>query len=515
MEKSLFFQWVDKWFKPIALKIVETINGSKDELTYLHKTMLRKEFSTTLKWGSLSSSNTMVSADVVALDSSLPLKKRDSLNRYEGDIPKLGMKLYLNEKTMQDIGILQRTQGQENEIIRKLFGDVKKCTVGVYEALEYMFLQALSCGYTEITDEDNPGQSIRINFGHPDENKFGVSTEWSDADATPITDIEHILQVARDKGDTLRFILMDRSTWSKFRVNTQVRQLFAFSLGFNGTAIPTPNLDQVNSFMESNYKVSIQVIDRSVTFEKNGVRTTKYPWEANVVVFLTSLQVGTLTYGRLAEEDHPAKQVTYTKVDDFILLSKYHKNDPIREFTSSQALVLPVIDNVDSIYLMDVEEAQPNEDQTEGNTTITLYGETDVLRANVITALLAVNSKTKPTESMTDVELIDLVNKLSKAKEDQFKLILEIPIVNAGADTTANSATKALLGTATAADGKTISSVQWSQVSGPNTAGFSAPTALSTNATGLVTGTYVFKLTATDSDGIVASDTISVVATVS
>src|SRR5690606_18657244 len=113
---------------------------------------------------------------------------------------------------------------------------------------------------------------------------------------------------------------------------------------------------------------------------------------------------------------------------------------------------------------------------------------------------------------MTDVQLITLVNKLSNAKETALKAILEIPTVDAGANTTADSATKALVGTATAAEGKTIASIQWSQVSGPNTAGFSAPTALSTNATGLVTGVYVFKLTVTDSAGTVASDTITITA---
>ena len=100
MEKSLFAKWVDLYFKPIALKVVEKINGSKNPLTYMHLLMLRLEFSTTLKWGSLSSNNTMVSADVVAMDSSLPLKKRDAIKKYEGDIPKLGMKMYLNEKTI-------------------------------------------------------------------------------------------------------------------------------------------------------------------------------------------------------------------------------------------------------------------------------------------------------------------------------------------------------------------------------------------------------------------------------
>jgi hypothetical protein len=376
-----------------------------------------------------------------------------------------------------------------------------------------MFLQALSSGVTSITDEDNPGQEIRIDFGHPDENKFGVKIKWSDTTATPIDDIENVVSEARKNGDSISIIMMDRGTWNTFRKNTQVKENYAFSLGFTGTNVPIPNLDQVNSFMNSNYNIQIIVVDRSVTFEKNGTRTVKYPWAENAVVFLTQMQVGSLTYGRLAEEDHPAKQVDYAKVANYILLSKYHKNDPIREYTSSQALVLPVIDNMDSIYIMDSEEAEELTGQTENDATITIYDDSTVTVANLVNALLAVGIK-KANIDMTDVELITLVNALSKAKEDKLKDILEIPVVNAGSDTTSSSATKALLGTATAAGDKEIETILWSQVSGPNTAGFSAPTALSTNATGLITGTYVFKLTVTDDAGTVASDTVTVVATV-
>lgn len=511
MEKSLFSQWVDKWFKAIAQKVVEKLNGSKEPLTYFHRLMLRKEFSTTLKWGSLSSNNVMVSADVVAMDSSLPLKKRDAIKKYEGDIPKLGMKLYLNERTMADLGILQRTQGQDNEIVRKLFADVRKCTVGVWEALEFMFLQALSTGVTSITDEDNPGQAIRIDFGHPDANKYGAVTSWNDSNARPIDDINRVISKARENGDSIQYLMMDRKTFNVMRNNTQVKQLYGFSVGFVGNAIPTPNLEQLNAALIADIGVSITIVDRTVVFEKNGKRTSKKPFADDTVVFLTDMQVGTLTYGRLAEEDHPAKQVDYVKVDDFILLSKYHKNDPIREYTSSQALVLPVIDNVDSIYILST-VAHTSGAQEEGDDTINIFGDTEVLRSNLINALHQVG-KTQANDDMTDAQLVNLVNKLSKAKKLELKQILEIPIVSAGDDDTGDASTYELVGTAEAAAGKTIVSTLWTKVSGP-AATITNPDALTTNVTGLTSGTYVFKLTATDSAGTVASDTVEIVITI-
>lgn len=81
------------------------------------------------------------------------------------------------------------------------------------------------------------------------------------------------------------------------------------------------------------------------------------------------------------------------------------------------------------------------------------------------------------------------------------------PTVSAGADQLAVSTTTATLtGTATAAGSKTIVSQLWTKKSGPSSGAITSPTALSTGLTALVTGTYVFTLTATDSNGNTASD---------
>ena len=44
MEQSLFLKWLDRYFKGIVVKTVETLNGKNGgALTYLFKGMLRKE----------------------------------------------------------------------------------------------------------------------------------------------------------------------------------------------------------------------------------------------------------------------------------------------------------------------------------------------------------------------------------------------------------------------------------------------------------------------------------------
>lgn len=513
MLESLFAQWAAD-FKKIAKSIEEMVNGKKTVATYAYKEMYTPELSTDLKWQSLNVDGAQVTADIVSMDSELPLKRRGSFGTANGDIPKLGMKMKMSEKLMSDIDILKSRNVETSVLVGKIFEDTPRCIMGVHEKLEYIGLQLLSAGVSVIDDDNNVGLGVRIDLNYKTENQFGAVIPWSETGATPISDIKRVMKAAKAAGNMPTVIRMDDVTFENFANNAQVREYYGFSQNFSGsnTNIPGLDIDQANAVLKRQKLPTIIIVDRVVVHESNGLRTTLTPWAANKVVFTAAVNVGKLYYGMLAEETRQNKAITYAKSDNFILLKKWHENEPFAEFTSSQAIAIPIPNNIGGIYVLDAEEGQSIEGQTEDDATITIYDESTVTVANLVTALGKVG--VTASADMTDVQLIKLVNKLSKAKEDQLIAILEIPVVDAGANTTANSATKALLGTATAAEGKTIASLLWSQVSGPNTAGFSAPTALSTNATGLVTGVYVFKLTATDSDGIVASDTITITATV-
>lgn len=86
------------------------------------------------------------------------------------------------------------------------------------------------------------------------------------------------------------------------------------------------------------------------------------------------------------------------------------------------------------------------------------------------------------------------------------------PVANASSDKTitlpASSVT--LSGSGTDVDG-TISKYAWSKVSGPSAYKFSSTSAASTTVTALVAGTYVFRLTVTDSKSATGYDDVNVV----
>ncbi|MFT3979378.1 MAG: PA14 domain-containing protein [Ferruginibacter sp.] len=80
------------------------------------------------------------------------------------------------------------------------------------------------------------------------------------------------------------------------------------------------------------------------------------------------------------------------------------------------------------------------------------------------------------------------------------------PVANAGASQSVTTSSALLSGSGTDSDG-TIASYSWQQSSGPSTATIVNTAAASTTVSGLVNGTYIFKLTVTDNAGATGTAT--------
>jgi hypothetical protein len=420
MERTLFVEFVKKWFHALAGKITEKINDSKEPVTYLFKTMLKPELSPDLKWEALSVNNSIVAADVVAMDSPLPLKSRPSMSSANGTIPKLGMKMQKSEKLLTDIQLMRARGATETQIVQKIFEDLPRVISGIDERLEYMFLKALSTGIMLVEDSENVGAGIRVQFGYKQENTFGASIKWGNEGYNPISDIQRVIAKATEDGNVITTIALDKAAYNQIRHSDETKALYAASIGNftgNNAIIPTPT--QFNDLMADEYGLKFLIIERSVRYEKNGKQTSVKPFAKNTLVFLTTEEVGKLPYGILAEETNPVSGVEYQKVNTYILVSKYSKNDPLREFTTAQALALPVIENVDSIYILNTQEAlEVAADENENDAIITLYDE-QYNKAEVIDALNAAGIRTSP--NISDAKLIKKINELSDEAEAKVK----------------------------------------------------------------------------------------------
>lgn len=369
MIRSLFAEYVDKYFARVIGKIVEKFNGKKQESKLLHKTMLTEEYSADLKWGSTEINHSVVAADVVALDSPLPLKKRDRIGNATGDLPKIGVKYRKGEKLISDINVARARNTDEATIVSKIFDDATKCIRSMDVRKEILFRRGLSTGQCLVTEEDNDGTGVRVSYGFNEDHFFKcLASAWLEENPTPQDDIQQMFDKADEDGNVIGHVYLTKKYLDAFRKSKQGKLLAANydkQVITNEALLPVPGRSNFLEALEDEYGATFHMVEGSFKVQNpDGSEKKAEAWrEANVVGVPEEI-VGRLVYGTLAEETNPVAAVAYQKAGSHVLISKYSKTDPLEEFTAAQAICLPVIDNADGIYVLQADEQWLSVDTT-------------------------------------------------------------------------------------------------------------------------------------------------------
>mgnify|MGYP002621929854 CR=1 FL=1 len=395
MQSSLFTEIVEKYFRLVIGKITEKFNGKKEEQTLLHKTMLTEEYSADLNWGATELNHSIVAADVVSLDSSLPLKKRGKLGNATGTIAKIGVKFRKSEKQITDINVMRARGADEATVVSKIFDDAPKVVKSIDVRKEIMFQQALSTGQVLVADEsdnnsDNDGTGVRADFGYLTANKFKtLVAPWGNKVARPLDDLRQLFDKAKEDSNIIGFVYLTETYFNYMRKSMQSKLLtatFENQVITSLALLPIPSRRAFLEALKDEFKAEFRIVDGVFKVENHdGSTTSVRPWVLANVVGIPSEKVGRLVYGTLAEETNPVSGVAYQKSGSHILVSKYSKTDPLEEFTAGQALCMPVIDGADSIYLLEANATAAgalivtNDDVSEGELNVAKTASTNLL----------------------------------------------------------------------------------------------------------------------------------------
>lgn len=350
MEETLFKEIVERWSDTVNA----TINERDQAADYLYRRLLRPNLSVDHSFSAISSTNSRVTADIVVMDSDLPLKSRGSMEKYTGKIPKIGIQRYLKESDLTAIDTLVNRNTAESIIARKVFDDLINCIVGTKEKVELMTHQMLATGLVEIPSNENTGRSIRVDYGVPEDNRLTVQTAWSDSAADIAGDIERAYNTATDKGLSIGLMRMNRVTFNQVRKNSSILALYNGFREVSADTAVTLNLDKLNDLFSSEYGFTIEIVDRTFDVEKDGVVKTVRGFTDGAVSFWPNNgPVGDLTYAHLAELTRPVAKKTYSQPEEWMLAAKWSDGNPLREFSEASGLVIPVLQNVDQVFFMD------------------------------------------------------------------------------------------------------------------------------------------------------------------
>lgn len=360
MAKTLFPLYVEKYFPQYVLSVVERLNGRSlnNQIPFLFRQLLTPQFSADGRFATILAKYESVAADVVALGSPVPLKSRDSITTYVGEIPKIGVKRSIDEVQMKNIDNMIAQNRPEGDIVRAIFNDVPFVINAIDERIEDLFLSMFSTGVGVTTN--NVGTGVRLDMHYLSANQFGVATVWSNAAANPVNDIIRVFEKAEQDGNVIRHFYADNTLLGYLYSNTQIRGLFGFQQNYvgGGSNVPILSFEQLADLFQRRWGVTLHRVSRSTPTEINGTRASHKAWQDGMGVFACDDRVGDLVYTSTAEETRPIEGVTYQMANDYTLVSQYSENEPIVEFTKSQAMVVPVVNNADRIYTLDSKTVQ-------------------------------------------------------------------------------------------------------------------------------------------------------------
>lgn len=304
-------------------------------------------------------------ASVVDIDALHPNRSRSAAVRVDGEVPSIKVKRSLTQKQYRDYLMLSNIKTMKDTdklkaIVKFILDDMKYVTDAVKFRINYMYLQAVSRGYIEMSTDNNPDGIVTdvIPMGLLDTNYKESSVDVLDSSSKLITEIMDMVQLAKNNGDEISEIQLSSLLWNKIKQNKELNSEMRayFNPGSNARAVFT--FDTFNNYLTDNNAPKFKIIDSVSKVEIDGKQSILRPFSDNNLVFVPAGKLGIIHNAYSIEELEPVPNVEYTTVDR-ILLSKWFQRAPWGEFTAAETIAIPGIEAIESIYHLKADLVTP------------------------------------------------------------------------------------------------------------------------------------------------------------
>lgn len=303
-------------------------------------------------------------ASVVDRDSRTPQRSRAQLEKLTGEIPAIKESFKMTESDYRDYRVMQTMPVSDaarlEQTLDIIFNDVMKVATATDKRIDIMVLEAISTGKISLSTINNPDGIILtddIDLLMPNANRKQGAVSWAtSATATPITDIEAVIEDATARGISFSKILMSRALWLKFKnttqvINTMKDYYYGPKSGSGSSAVAVTTLENVNGFMDANQLPVIEIVDETIGIEKDGFIGTIKPFNQNAASFIPSGQLGVIKNALAIEQFVPVSGVSYANYNR-TLVSKWSENEPFGEWTKAELNAFPAVTAIDSMYIL-------------------------------------------------------------------------------------------------------------------------------------------------------------------
>lgn len=294
--------------------------------------------------------NQPVALRLSAYDAKAIRRNREGFDKYKQDMPFFKESMYIDEKLRQLLNNFMSANSQAlvDSILSKIFDDQIKLIDASFISLERMRMSALTTGVVSLSSN---GQTYSIDYGVPSEHKKTVTTDWSDASADIIGDVQAIVDSMREEGVIITRAVCNSKVAKYFRTNTAIKNaVYVFA---NGTV----TVGQARAIDYIRQETGVQVLVYDNVYVKEDGSASKYVPD-ETVVFMPEGTLGETHMGVTPEESDLQNKLNadVAVTAEGVAITTYGTEDPVNVEMKVSMVGAPSFEKADEIYILDTQK---------------------------------------------------------------------------------------------------------------------------------------------------------------
>ena len=283
-----------------------------------------------------------------AFDTDVTIRERIGVEMKEGEMPFFKEAMVVKEADRQQLNMLADAGRPEliDAIIEGIFNDELTLLQGAKARLEQMRMQVLATGKIALEAE---GKYVDLDYDVAADHKGSVKVAWTDAKATPLTDLEDFIDKATELGLAPEILIMNAKTFGQIRKATSTVKIIK-PLAGDGAAVTRAELE---SYIKDNYGLTIVLKDG--TFKNDKGEVVKYYPDGHITM-APNVNLGSTVFGTTPEESDlmtgnvPGAEVKV--VETGIAVTTTKQTDPVNVRTKVSMIALPSFERLDECYMI-------------------------------------------------------------------------------------------------------------------------------------------------------------------
>lgn len=230
----------------------------------------------------------------------------------------------------------------KDKLVDYIYDDAGNLISRVLARVELMRNQLISTGKVSI-DENN--FKLTLDYGYKDSHSDNF-TGWEDPTHDIIADLNRIKAKASEEGKEITKAITSSKILGYIIANKAINDIFA-------KALQLPTGDNILRWIYDNFGIQFAVNDVKYKEKANEKKLHRF-FPENVITFIAGEGTfGNTVYGFTPEED----AIPNATNSGYVTVSQWDTPDPVATWTKATALVLPVMNDIDRLFICKVNGA--------------------------------------------------------------------------------------------------------------------------------------------------------------